>query len=166
MELALIVAVSENGVIGVDGDLPWRLPGDLKFFKNTTMGHHIIMGRKTHESMGGRVLPGRTNVVVTRNPEYRASEGALVVHSLDAALGLAERAGDDRPFVIGGAQLYALALPRVDRMVMTVVRTQLDGDTHFPWIPPSDWAVESREAHARDDKNPYDYEFVVMTRRR
>ena len=166
MELALIVAVSENGVIGVDGDLPWRLPGDLKFFKRTTMGHHILMGRKTHESMGGRVLPGRTNVVVSRNRDYRPSQGAVLVHSLDEALALAESAGDESPFVIGGAQLYALALPRVSRLVMTVVRAQIDGDTHFPWVPPCDWQVESRQTHEADDANPYGYEFVVMSRQR
>jgi len=164
-ELALIVAVSHNGIIGRDGDLPWRLPGDLRFFKRSTMGHHIIMGRKTHESMNKRVLPGRPNLVLTRDKNYQAAPGARVLHQLDAALSMARSAGDELPFIIGGAQLYTQALPLVTRMVMTVVHTTIEGDTCFPWIAPSDWEVQEREGHRADEKNPYNYEFVTMTRR-
>lgn len=164
-ELGLIVAVSENGIIGVDGDLPWRLPGDLAFFKRSTMGHHIIMGRKTHESMKRRVLPGRTNIVLTRDREYKAAEGAVVAHDLDAAIGLARSSGDAMPFIIGGAQLYEQALPAVTKLIMTVVRARIAGDTSFPWIAPGDWEVRERVVHRADAKNPHDYEFVTLQRR-
>lgn len=163
-QLALIVAVSENGIIGRDGDLPWRLPGDLEFFKRSTMGHHIIMGRKTHESMKRRVLPGRPNLVLTRDKSYQAAPGAIVLHQLDDAIALARAAGDELPFIIGGAQLYAQALPQVTRMVMTVVHADIEGDTRFPWIVPSAWEVQEREGHEADAKNPHSYEFVTMTR--
>jgi len=128
-KLGLIVAVARNGVIGVDGDLPWRLPEDLKHFKRTTIGHPIIMGRKTYESIG-RPLPKRLNIVVTRQRDFSAP-GCTVVHSFDAALE-AGWAAHEEPFVIGGAALYAAALPHVTRFVLTEVDQDVAGDTRFP----------------------------------
>ena len=127
--LGIIAAVAENGVIGVDGDLPWRLPEDLKHFKRTTSGHPIIMGRKTYESIG-RPLPRRHNIVLTRNPDYEAP-GCTVVQSLEAALEVAW-AEDDEVWVIGGAGLYAAALPRATRLELTEVHRSVPGDTFFP----------------------------------
>lgn len=123
--LSMIVAVGQNGVIGRNGGLPWHLPEDLRRFKSLTMGHHIIMGRRTFESLG-RCLPGRTNVVISRNTAFEHA-GARVVLSLDAALALA--AGDDEPFVIGGLKIFEAARPRVDRVYLTRVLTDAAGDT-------------------------------------
>jgi len=130
--LALIVAVAENGVIGKDGDLPWRLPGDLKHFRRTTLGHAVIMGRATWESLP-KPLAKRRNIVVTRNRDYVA-DGAEVVHSFEDAVTLA-RTTDPEPFVIGGASLYAAALPLATRLVISEVHREVDGDT---WFPPFD----------------------------
>lgn len=127
--LAIIVAVSDNGVIGRDGDLPWRLPEDLKHFKRTTLGHAVVMGRATWESIGFP-LPKRRNIVLTRNREYVA-DGAEIAHSLDDALALA-RQTDPEPFVIGGATLYAEALPVATRLEITEVHRDVKGDTFFP----------------------------------
>ena len=140
--LTIIAAVARNGVIGRDGDLPWRLPEDLRHFKRTTSGHPIIMGRATWESIG-RPLPRRQNVVVTRQHGYSAP-GCSVVHSLDEALALAW-AEDAEPFVIGGAGLYAAALPLASRLVITEVHREVEGDT---WFPPFDRA-QFREVDRR-----------------
>lgn len=130
-KLAVIAAIARNGVIGRDGDLPWRLPEDLRHFKRTTRGHAVIMGRKTWESIG-RPLPGRTNIVVTRQAAYEAP-GCSVVHSLEEGLELAWQT-DEEPFVIGGAGLYAAALPLATRLELTEVHEEVQGDTFFPPI--------------------------------
>ena len=128
MNLSVIVASSDNGVIGVDGDLPWHLSADLKRFKRLTMGHHMIMGRKTFDSIG-RCLPGRTTVIVTRNPGYRF-EGAITVCDFDSAT---KAVGDDeQPFVVGGAQIYRLALSHVRTIYLTRVLAEIEGDVFFP----------------------------------
>ncbi len=139
--LAIIAAVARNGVIGRDGDLPWRLPEDLRHFKRTTKGHAVIMGRKTWESIG-RPLPGRTNIVVTRQSDYAAS-GCSVVPSLEAALELAWRS-DEQPFVIGGAGLYAAALPLATKLFLTEVHEEVEGDTHFPAVDPDQFREVER----------------------
>jgi dihydrofolate reductase len=164
--LAVIVAVADNGVIGRDNTLPWHLPGDLQYFKRVTMGKPIIMGRKTFDSIG-RPLPGRANIVISRDRGYRA-EGASVVSSLDAALGLAEglagREGAAEIVVIGGAEIYRLAMPRASRLYITEVHARVEGDA---WLPPIDWGQwreASRERHAASGKNPYDFSFVVYER--
>ena len=139
--LAMIVAASENNVIGVDGDLPWHLSADLKRFKKLTMGHHMIMGRKTFDSIG-RLLPGRTTVIVTRQADY-TFEGAKIAHSVEQAVELA--AEDPCPFIVGGAQIYAAAMPLVNRLLLTRVHCEIEGDTFLPEIDWSAWELESTE---------------------
>jgi dihydrofolate reductase len=141
--LSLIVAHADNRVIGLDNQLPWHLPEDLKRFKQLTMGHHIIMGRKTYESLG-RLLPGRTTVIVTRDPDYQV-DGAKVVHSIPEAL--AACAGDDEPFLIGGAELYALGFPHVTKLYITRVYSNVNGDAFFPELDMADWGLVSEQAN-------------------
>lgn len=160
MKISLIVAMSPQGVIGRNGDLPWRLSADLQRFKKITFGHHIIMGRRTFESIG-RCLPGRTTVIVTRNPEYCQPE-AQVVTSLDQALLVCST--DDEVFIIGGAQIYQLALPRVDRLYRTLVHVEVPGDTYFSSIDWSQWEKIEDQRHTADQKNEYDYSFQVFER--
>lgn len=139
--LLAIAAMSENRVIGVEGRLPWRLPGDLARFKALTMGHHLLMGRKTFDSIG-RALPGRTTIVLTRQLNYRPPAGVLVAHDLAAAI---ELGGDAQIFVAGGADIYRLALPYLDRIYLTLVHAELAGDVCFPDIDPLEWALSSAE---------------------
>ena len=166
MRLSLIVAAAENGVIGSNNALPWHLPEDLKYFKRTTMGKPIVMGRKTWESIG-KPLPGRTNIVVSRNCEYQA-EGARVVQNLDEALALAEQVGlidgSEELLVIGGATLYEQALPRADRLYLTRVHADVDGDTFLPEIDWSQWREQGRDPFYADGPNPYDYTFYIYER--
>lgn len=158
--LSLIVAMARNRVIGANNSIPWRLPGELALFKRITTGHHIVMGRKTWESIG-RLLPGRTSVIVTRTPGY-AVPGAIVVASLAAALAAAQ--GDAEVFAIGGAQLYAAALPRADRIYLTVVEADVPGDTRMPEFDLSVWRLVSSEPHTADRNNPYAYTLHVYER--
>lgn len=166
MKLAVIVAAAENGVIGKDNALPWNLPEDLRYFKRITMGKPIVMGRKTYESIG-RPLPGRTNIVITRAPDWSA-EGVRVVHSLDEALSLAADValldGVGELMVIGGAEIYKTALPMADRLYMTRVHAAVEGDAYLPEIDWSSWNEVSRERHKASDANPYSYSFVVFER--
>jgi dihydrofolate reductase len=141
--ITLIAAVARNGVIGKDGGLPWHLPDELAHFKATTMGHPLVMGRRTFESIG-RVLPGRRTIVVTRDPAWHHA-GVEAAHSFAEALALAGPA--DEVFVAGGAEVYAEALPFAHRMVITEVDAEPDGDVHFPPWPRASWAEESREDH-------------------
>jgi dihydrofolate reductase len=160
MTLSAIVAVSENGVIGKENGLPWYLPAELANFKKITMGQPIIMGRKTHESIG-RALPGRLNIVITRNEAYEAAEGCKVVNSLDEAIKAAE--GADEAFVIGGATIYEQAMPRLDRLYLTRVKAVIDGDKYFQFDP-SQWKQVSKKQYKADEKNKYDYEFMILER--
>ena len=164
MVVSLIVAVSANGVIGRDGGLPWYLPADLKHFKRTTMGHHLIVGRRTWEEVG-KPLPGRTMVVVTRSRRF-APDGAQVAHSVEQALELA--AEDDEPFIGGGSQIYRIALARdlVDRVHLTRIHAEVEGDTFFPEIDFGEWELVSEEHHEADEKNEFDYSFLVYERSR
>jgi dihydrofolate reductase len=152
MNRSLIVAMARNGVIGVDNKLPWKLSADLARFKRLTMGHHIIMGRKTFESIG-RALPGRTTVVLTRS-EFVAS-GVIVAPSLDEAYEVAR--DDDEPFVCGGAEVYKLALPTVDRVYLTVVERDFEGDAFFAPLDPAQWVVRESERHS-DGELPFRFE--------
>ena len=140
--LALVVAMTPDRVIGLDGDMPWHIPEDLKHFRRVTMGHAIIMGRKTHESIG-RALPGRQNIVITRN---RSAEfpGCDVVHSLEDAIALARHGGDDEPRIVGGGAIYALALPLATKLILSEVDLDVDGDTHFPEYAPERWTETDR----------------------
>ena len=158
--LSIIAAMAKNGVIGAHNAIPWHLPGELQLFKSITMGHHILMGRKTWESML-RLLPGRTTVVVTRQRDYRIP-GAIVAASLEEAI--AACAGDDEIFVIGGAQLYDASLPIADRIYLTTVDAELEGDTLMPQIDLAQWHVHSSQTFRADSKNPYNYELVVYDR--
>ncbi|MBL4795025.1 MAG: dihydrofolate reductase [Pseudomonadales bacterium] len=166
MRIGLIVAVADNGVIGRDNNLPWRLSRDLQYFKKTTLGKPIIMGRKTYESIG-KPLPGRTNIIVTRNQEYK-QEGCIVCHSLDNAVAVANSEDVEAVMLIGGAQLYKEALavepPLVTHLYVTEVHHSVEGDATFPSINKSHWQEVSRERHSADDKNQYDCSFVVYER--
>lgn len=161
--VSMIVAMAENRVIGRDNKLPWYLPGDLKYFKATTLGKPIIMGRKTYQSIG-RPLPGRANIVVSRNSSFEA-QGVKVVASLDQALKLASDIafidGVGEVVVIGGAQLYAEALPRIDRLYLTLVHAEVQGDAYFPDFSFARWQQVSREDFDASGPNPYNYSFIV-----
>jgi dihydrofolate reductase len=159
--LSIIVALSENHVIGTGNQLPWRLSADLKRVKALTMGHHLIMGRKTYESIG-RPLPGRTNVIITRNKSY-APEGCLVVDSLQAALHVA--AGDSEVFVFGGGEVFQESLPLVERIYLTRVHCVIDGDTYFPSLKASEWLEVDCQDFKADEKNEFDYSFVTLDRK-
>jgi len=152
--------MSRNRVIGANGAIPWHLPEELKRFKSVTMGHHIVMGRKTWESIG-RPLPGRTSVIVTRQRDYRAP-GAIVVHSLDAAI--AACGGDTEIFVIGGAGLYAQALPRADRLYLTTVEAEVAGDAVMPEFEMKDWREAAVVSHAVDERHRHPFRCAVYER--
>lgn len=164
--LAVIVAAAENGVIGRNNALPWHLPQDLRYFKRITMGKPMVMGRKTFDSIG-RPLPGRTSIVISRNPNYCA-EGVRRAGSLDEALVLARKIaevdGATEAVVIGGAQIYALTLARADRLYITRVHADVEGDALLPPIDWTRWREVSREFHRAGNDNPYDYSFLVYER--
>jgi dihydrofolate reductase len=157
--LSLIVAMARNRVIGRDGKLPWHLPADLKRFRALTMGHHILMGRKTWESIG-RPLPGRASIVITRTAGYAAA-GATIVHSLNDALESAR--GDSEVFVIGGAEVYRDALPLADRIYLTELQADFEGDVLFPAFAAGQWRAGEREHHPADGDRPA-WDFVVYDR--
>jgi len=162
MRLSIIVAMAENGVIGREGGLPWRLSDDLRNFKELTMGHTVVMGRRTWESIG-RPLPGRQMVVVSRQPDYQAS-GCQVVTSLDDALEIAQQVDDDEVFVIGGAEIYRLALPRVERFYLTRVHADVEGDARFPALDLVAWRLIESKQHDADEKNEYPFSLEVYER--
>ncbi len=165
-ELAMIVAVARNGVIGSDGDLPWRMSSDLRHFKAMTMGKPMIMGRKTFESLGG-VLPGRPHIVVTRQPDF-AHDGVEVVSSLEVALekgrALAVASGAEEVMVIGGGEIYRQALGLAKRIYLTEVHLDADGDTRFPDLERDEWAEISREELTAGENDCANYAFVVFER--
>lgn len=162
MSLAAIVVVAENGAIGKNGDLLCHLPADLKHFKNITMGHTIIMGRRTWESLPKGALPGRKNVVITRNPDFEA-QGAEVYHSLEEAMAATSSDGDR--FIIGGGMLYREAFPITDELHLTLLHASFpDADTFFPQFNAEEWQEVSREDHEADERNPYPYSFVELRR--
>ncbi|MCW8917531.1 MAG: type 3 dihydrofolate reductase [Gammaproteobacteria bacterium] len=160
--ISLIWAMDENRLIGVENRLPWRLPADMKWFRRHTLGKPIIMGRKTFDSFGGRPLPERTNIVVTRDPDYRA-EGAVVVHSIDEALRAA--AGADEVMIIGGASFYQQLLPRADRLYITQVHGKFEGDAWFPAFDMKVWQETAREEQPVDEKNAYACTFLSFERK-
>ena len=161
MRLSILVAMAKNRVIGKDNALPWHLPADLKHFKALTMGHPIIMGRKTYESIG-RVLPGRTNVIVTRQKEYPVT-GAIIVNSIDDALKVCQTGvdGNSEVFLIGGAELYRQTLGRCDRIYVTEIQRDYDGDTFFPAFDLEEWKEITREKHFSED-GTLDYHFATF----
>jgi dihydrofolate reductase len=159
--LSLIVAMAKNRVIGADNRIPWHLPSELKLFKEVTMGHHIIMGRRTWESIN-RLLPGRTTVIITRQPDY-AVPGAIVVHSLEDAF--AASAGDDEVFVIGGAELFRETLPIADRLHLTIVDAAPEGDTYMPEIDWTAWRETTSRSSPADERNPLAFRYAMYERR-
>lgn len=161
MHISLIWAQDKNGIIGRGGKLPWRLPADMVWFKENTMDKPILMGRKTYESIG-KPLPGRTNIVMTG--QDTDIEGCIVVHSIDEAI---ETAGDaEELMVIGGAEIYALFLPRADRLYITEIQQTFDGDTSFPNFDREAWQEIHHEEHTPDNKNEYSCRFIILTRHR
>ncbi len=158
MIISIIVAMDKKGVIGLDGDLPWHLSSDLKHFKAITMGKPLIMGRKTHESIG-RPLPGRKNIVLTHANEFEA-KGCMVVHSLEDAFEIAGDVGE--VMIMGGAGIYAEALSHANRIYLTEVHADVNGDVYFPGFDMGDWVEVEREDHSADEKNEFDFSFVVL----
>ena len=162
-QLALIAALSSNGVIGRDNTMPWHLPADLKHFKRVTLGKPILMGRKTYESIG-RPLPGRENIVISTNPGLEIA-GCHTCTSLDTALTLAHKLNPQgRSMVIGGGQLYRLAMPLADRMYLTRVHAEIEGDTFFPEIEPNEWREVQREDFKADSQSQWDLSFIDYQR--
>ena len=158
--VSLIVAMANNRVIGRDNRLPWRLPADLAHFKRITMGKPMIMGRKTWESLPG-LLPGRRHIVVTRDRSYQA-EGCTLAYSLDEALAAA---GDvPEVMIVGGGTIYKESLPKADRLYLTLVDLDVEGDAHFPEIDFSQWRERKRETHPADDRNPHGCTFLELER--
>lgn len=161
MTVSFLLAMDRRGGIGIDNKLPWRLPADLAYFKRLTLGHTVLMGRRTYESIG-KPLPKRRNIVVTRDRGYKA-EGCEVVHDLEAAL---ERFGrEDELFVIGGSEIFKAALPEADKLYITYIDHEFAADTFFPAVEEAQWRLVSREPGVKDERNPYDYEFLVYERR-
>ena len=165
---SLIVAVAQNWAIGKNNDLLWHLPKDLKFFKEKTLGHYVIMGRKSYESIPEkyRPLPNRINVIVTRNKDYKM-EGCVVVNSIEDGIKLAVQNGDTEPFVIGGGQIYKQAIQDdlIDKMYITEVHKFFEGDAFFPAIDKDIWKEIGREKHLSDEKNKLDFDFVTYAKK-
>ncbi|MBU8892355.1 MAG: dihydrofolate reductase [Bacteroidales bacterium] len=160
--LSIIVAVAGNNVIGKDNDLIWHLPRDLKHFKETTIGHYVIQGRKTYESCG-RPLPNRTNVIITRDKNYTA-DGCIVVHSLEQAI--FEAKNDPEAFIIGGGKIYEQALSLVDRIYLTKIHHLFEGDTYFPEIKKDEWTEVDRRDFEADEKNKYPFTILILDRKK
>ena len=162
MKVSLIVAASENNVIGRDNDLPWKLPDDMKFFVRTTKGHCILMGRKNLESFG-RLLPNRTNILLTRDRDYQF-EGAEIFYELQKAIAFAKEIGEEELMVIGGGEIYRQCMPFADRIYLTRVHAEIEGDVNFPDLDPSIWELKSEEFHEKDEKHNYAFTFQKFER--
>jgi dihydrofolate reductase len=164
MKIILIVAKAANQVIGKDNQLIWKLSADLKRFKNLTTGNHILMGRKTYDSLG-KPLPNRTHLIITRNPDFQAPDGHYAFSSLEEAIIFCNKIGVENLFIIGGGQIYREALPLCDQLEITEVDATPEGDTLFPEIDPSKWQEIEREEFPADEKNEYPYAFVTYEKR-
>jgi dihydrofolate reductase len=162
MTISLIAALTQNRVIGKDNDLPWHLPDDMKYFMQTTKNHHVVMGRKNYDSIPEkfRPLPNRTNIVVTRQNNFIAPH-CTVANSLEQAITLAKTNNEQELFIIGGAEIYKLALPFANRLYLTEIQTELDGDTYFPHVENKKWKEVSRRHHSVDERHLYAFDFVV-----
>ena len=163
MIISIIVAMDKNRGIGLNNRLPWRLPDDLKNFKSLTLGHYLIMGRKTYESIG-QALPGRNSIVISRNPDFSAPN-CQMAQSLENALELAEAAGEEEAFVVGGSQIFQEALPKADRIYLTQVHVSLPADVHFPEYDPDEWEEQMTEFHPPDAKHPFGFTFHKLIRK-
>lgn len=162
MIISLIAALSENRVIGKNNDLPWHLPDDMKYFMETTKGHHTIMGRKNYDSIPEKFkpLPNRTNIVVTHQKDFKAP-GCLVVNSLERGLEIANQNGETETFVIGGSEIYKLAIPYANRLYLTEIHAVIEGDTFFPKVNKTEWIETSRRFHPPDGRHMYGFDFVI-----
>nr|AOT83011.1 hypothetical protein [uncultured bacterium] len=159
--ISFLLAMDENRLIGKDNDLPWHLPADLKYFKKMTMNKSIVMGRKTFESIG-KPLPGRESYVITRRD--LTIDNVTILHSIDQFLEMVEEDNEKEWFVIGGAEIYRQLLPYADRLYITEIHEEFQGDAYFTDLKKEDWVEKSRDQHTKDDKNSYDYDFVVYER--
>ena len=164
MIISQIVAASLNNVIGKDNGLPWHMPTDMAYFKNKTWGHHIVTGRRNYEAEG-KALPGRVNIVLTRNPDYQISDG-MVVNKLKDAIDIARKSGEKELFIVGGEEIYKLAMPVTDRIYLTRIHAEVEGDTFYPELDMKTWKEVSIDSRKADEKNPYDYDFIVYERQR
>ena len=162
MKISLIAAATENNVIGRDNDLPWKLPDDMQFFVRTTKGRHILTGRKNLESCG--VLPKRTNMVLTTRADY-TYEGAEVFHDIDTAIQFAKERGEEELMIIGGGEIYRQFLDKADRIYLTRIHTEIDGDTFFPEIDEEKWKVVSEAYHPKDERHVYDFTFYTYDKK-
>ncbi len=167
MIISLIAAVSHNRVIGKNNDLPWHLPDDMKFFMQTTKGHHCIMGRKNYESLPEKFkpLPNRTNIVITRQKNFNAP-GCLVMNAIDQGLSVAQNNNENEVFIIGGAEIYREAMEQTHRMYLTEIYAEIDGDTYFPTFNKHLWKEIKREHHAADERHKFAFDYVVYEKNR
>jgi dihydrofolate reductase len=165
MKISMVAAVAANGVIGRDNDLPWHLPDDMKFFMNTTRGHHVILGRKNYESLPAKYkpLPHRHNIVVTRQLNYDAP-GCLIVNTVELALQYALAHHEPEAMVIGGSEIYKACLPYAERLFITQIKADIQGDVYFPEYDRSEWIEVSRKHHPADDRHAYAFDFVTLER--
>jgi dihydrofolate reductase len=166
MIISLIAALAKNHVIGKNNDLPWNLPDDMKYFMQTTKGHHVIMGRKNYQSLPEkfRPLPNRTNIVVTRQEGFQAP-GCIVVHSVGDGFELAENNGEPELFIVGGAEIYRAAMPHTQRMYLTEIHAVIEGDTYFPQFSQAEWKEVSRTHHPADERHRFPFDFVIYERK-
>jgi len=162
MKISMIAAMADDRVIGINNTLPWKLPNDMKWFRQQTMGKPIVMGRKTFESFGAKPLPGRTNIIISRDQTYQA-EDCIVVHSINEAIKAAGKV--DEIMIIGGASFYEQMLPKADRLYLTFVHTKVAGDAWFPEWNETDWQEVERSDHDADEKNPHAHSFVILERK-
>ena len=163
MNISIIVAITENNIIGRDNGMPWHLPADLKYFRERTTGHHIVMGRKTFESIGGgRPLPNRVSIIITKQKDYKAN-GCLIAHSLEEAIEIAK--GQDELFIIEGKQIYDQSLALANKMYITRIHTHIDGDTSFPQYDENQWEMTSYTEREADGKNAYPLSFLVFEKK-
>ncbi|MBT1705008.1 dihydrofolate reductase [Chryseosolibacter indicus] len=162
MIISAIAALSENRVIGKNNDLPWKLPDDMKFFMETTKGHYVIMGRKNYDSLKGKFkpLPNRTNIVITRQKNFVAP-GCIVLNNLEEGIQIAKNNGEPECFIIGGADIYKLAMPFTNRLYLTEIKATIDGDTYFPQVKKEEWKETSRQHHASDERHAFAFDFVI-----
>lgn len=166
MIISMIAAMGSNRTIGRNNDIPWHLPDDFNYFKRTTSGHHVIMGRKNFESLPDRFrpLPDRPNVIITRNRDYRV-DNATVLYGLEEALRFAKSNGEEEAFIIGGGEIYSLGLELADHIYLTEIDGAFDGDTHFPEFDKSAWTETSRIHHEKDERHQYAFDFVIYTKK-
>ena len=161
MIISQIAAVTENWIIGKDNRLPWTLPDDMEWFNRITMGHAVIMGRRNYEANGNKALPGRLNIIISRQKDLFLRD-STVVHSLEEAFAICEKAGEEEAFIIGGGEIYRLSLPYTDRIYLTIIHTRVEGDTSYPQLDLKKWKRIHVDAHKADERNPYDYTFNIL----